>query len=130
MQGRIEKTYLRDIAAILAPTYNAERIFLSIQIDMEAIRKLQLEVTLRSIALAIQSAPKLKIKPADIRLIEKSSKIRVYAERTEQEPDQHARLMTLARNLPNVVVKVRPFLIAGDTLNDPQYPRAPRHCIG
>lgn len=73
---------------------------------MEAIRKLQLEVTLDAIARAILSAPKLKLKHGDVRILKKSHKIRVYAEATEQEPSQHARLMTLARALPGIVVKV------------------------
>jgi DNA-directed RNA polymerase III subunit RPC1 len=74
---------------------------------MEAIRKLQLEVTLKTIAQAVLSAPKLKLKPADVRMLQKSNKIRVYAEPSDAEPDRHARLMTLARSLPGIVVKVR-----------------------
>lgn len=106
VKGRIEKTYLRDIAAILAPTYHSENIFLSIQIDMEAIRKLQLEVTLRSIAGAIVAAPKLKIKASDVRMLPKSNKIRVYATSDGPEEDQYVRLMQLARSMPDIVVKV------------------------
>lgn len=104
VKGRIEKTYLRDIAAILAPTYHAHNIFLSIKIDMEAIRKLQLEVDLDTIRAAIVSAPKLKIVGTDVRVLRKSSKIRVYA-RPEEQDGEYARLMQLARQLPNVVVK-------------------------
>ncbi|CAD6583201.1 MAG: hypothetical protein CYPHOPRED_002256 [Cyphobasidiales sp. Tagirdzhanova-0007] len=103
VQGRIEKTYLRDIAAILAPTYHADNVFLSIQIDMMAIRKLQLEVSLDSIAQAILQAPKLKLQPVDVRLLRNSNKIRVYAESGTEE--EHARLMQLARQLPHIVVK-------------------------
>ena len=72
---------------------------------MEAIRKLQLEVTLRSIAQAILQAPKLKLQSADVRLLDSSSKIRVYAESANRE--EHARLMQLARQLPNIVIKVK-----------------------
>lgn len=38
-------------------------LFVSIHIDMEAISRLQLEITLESISDAIKNAPKLKIKP-------------------------------------------------------------------
>lgn len=104
MKGRIEKTFLRDIAAILAPTYHAHNIFLSIQIDMEAIRKLQLEVDLNTIRNAIIAAPKLKILSSDVKVLRKSGKIRVYA-RADEHDGEYARLMQLARQLPNVVVK-------------------------
>lgn len=79
---------------------------MSIQIDMVAIRKLQLEVTLDTIAQAIVAAPKLKIKGEDVSILRKSSKIRVYAQAGGIEAEEsYARLMQLARFLPNVVVK-------------------------
>ena len=105
VKGRIEKTYLRDIASIVAPTYHSQDIFLSIQVDMEAIRKLQLEVDLSSIAQSIVSAPKMKLQPGDVRRLPASSKIRIYAKRMSDDEDAYARLMTLTRQLPNVVVK-------------------------
>jgi DNA-directed RNA polymerase III subunit RPC1 len=105
VKGRIEKTFLRDIASIVAPTYNSDEIFLSIQVDMEAIRKLQLEVTLATIAQSIISAPKLRIASADVRRLTVSNKIRVYARPVLEGENPYARLMTLTRQLPNVVVK-------------------------
>lgn len=105
VKGRIEKTYLRDIASIVAPTYNADEIFLSIQVDMEAIRKLQLEVDLNSIAHSITNAPKLRIGSTDVRRLAVSNKIRVYARPTSEAENPYARLMSLTRQLPNVVVK-------------------------
>jgi DNA-directed RNA polymerase III subunit RPC1 len=71
---------------------------------MEAIRKLQLEVDLNTIRSAIFSAPKLKILSSDVKVLRKSNKIRVYA-RSETQDGEYARLMQLARTLPNVVVK-------------------------
>lgn len=71
---------------------------------MEAIRKLQLEVDLDTIRNAIIAAPKLKIQSSDVKVLKKSSKIRVYA-RPEEENGEYARLMQLARHLPNIVVK-------------------------
>lgn len=105
VKGRIEKTYLRDIASIVAPTYNSDEIFLSIQVDMEAIRKLQLEVDLNSIAKSIQTAPKLRIAASDVRRLPVSNKIRVYARPISEGENPYARLMSLTRQLPNVVVK-------------------------
>lgn len=74
---------------------------------MEAIRKLQLEVDLNTIRTAIIAAPKLKIQPSDVKILRKSSKIRVYARGDDsgENTGEYARLMQLARHLPNVVVK-------------------------
>lgn len=62
VKGRIEKTYLGDIASIVSANYDERSLWASIHVDMEAIGRLQLEVTLDSIREAIILAPKLKIK--------------------------------------------------------------------
>lgn len=72
---------------------------------MEAIRKLQLEVTLSSIAQSIVAAPKLRIGAGDVRKLPASNKIRVLARPVLEGEGAYARLMALTRQLPNVVVK-------------------------
>lgn len=46
----------------------------------------------------------MKIQPSDVKVLRKSGKIRVYA-RADEHDGEYARLMQLARQLPNVVVK-------------------------
>ncbi len=55
---RIEKTYLGDIASVIEEAWAAQYTYLGVHIDMEAIQKLQLEITLNDIKWAIVNAPK------------------------------------------------------------------------
>ena len=105
VKGRIEKTYLRDIAATIAPCYRPDEICVIISIDMEAIRLLQLEVNMDTIKEAI-IASKLKIGYGDVLLKRKSNKLRIYpGHNAVMANDRYGRITQLIRQLPNVVVK-------------------------
>ncbi|KAH8918847.1 DNA-directed RNA polymerase III subunit C1 [Atractiella rhizophila] len=110
VKGRIEQTYLGDIAAILEDCYHDQHLYLSVHIDRDAIRKLQLEVTLDSIRDSIISAPKLKIGASQVHVVSKKGRIRVYCEGGAKGETAHARMMYLRRALPKVVVKGFPSL--------------------
>lgn len=56
-----------QIASVVAGVYSQGQMYVSVHIDMKAIKALQLEVTLESISHSIATAPRLKIK-AGVRL--------------------------------------------------------------
>lgn len=66
VKGRIEKTLLCDIAHYIEDVYSKNFAYVSIKIDMDTIEKLQLELTIDDIKLAICSASKLKLSLEDI----------------------------------------------------------------
>ncbi|KIJ31499.1 hypothetical protein M422DRAFT_266744 [Sphaerobolus stellatus SS14] len=74
VKGRLEKTHLGDIA------WAAEYIYIGIIIDTEAIRKLQLDLTLDDIKWAIVNAKKLKIKEHSVIMLPKKNRLRVYVD--------------------------------------------------
>ncbi|XYA00990.1 DNA-directed RNA polymerase III subunit [Meyerozyma guilliermondii] len=66
VKGRIEKTLLEDVAFFIEDVYKDNLAYLSVKIDLDTIEKLQLELTIESIAHAIVTAPKLKIVASDV----------------------------------------------------------------
>jgi DNA-directed RNA polymerase III subunit RPC1 len=66
VKGRIEKTELGDVAEYIKEVYTAQGCYLSIKLDLEAIKSLQLEVTVDTIKHSILKAPKLKVKEQHI----------------------------------------------------------------
>ena len=82
IKGRIEKTYLRDVSTLcngtqisadvvnqiasdISPAVHAGQMYINVQVDMDAIGKLQLDISLESIRHAILRQPKLKISVRD-----------------------------------------------------------------
>ncbi|KAL1915660.1 uncharacterized protein VTP21DRAFT_6419 [Calcarisporiella thermophila] len=103
VKGRVEKTLLGDIAEYIEEVYRPDESYLSVKIDMEAIKKLQLEISLYDIASAIMFAPKLKIGEGNVHTI-KPDKIKVYAS-SKDGKDAYYNLQALKRVLPNILVK-------------------------
>ncbi|SCV70568.1 BQ2448_3330 [Microbotryum intermedium] len=106
VKARIEKTYLGDIASVVAGNYQQNQLFVSVQIDMAAVYRLQLEVTLESIRDSIIAAPKLKIKADEVSVHRQTNRIHVYAHQLlgASEVAYH-RVLWLRRVLPGVAVK-------------------------
>ncbi|KAK4055766.1 DNA-directed RNA polymerase III subunit C1 (rpo31) [Microbotryomycetes sp. JL201] len=104
VKARIEKTFLGDIASVIATNYTDNGQFVSIHIDMEAIYRLQLEVTINSIKDSIVAAPKLKVKDGDVNVVPEQNVIHVYAGGVLPGEVYH-RLLWLRRVLPEVAVK-------------------------
>ncbi|KAG8938722.1 hypothetical protein FRC03_006984 [Tulasnella sp. 419] len=101
VKGRVEKTYLGDIAAIIEEAWGADTTYIGIHIDLEAIRKLQLELTVDDIRTAIVAAKKLKIKSHSV--LEDpvhKNRIKVFVD----GEDKYYQLRALKRALPGVVV--------------------------
>ena len=102
VKGRIEKTFLSDIASVMEEVWAGAYGYLGIHIDVDAISKLQLEITLPQISRAIQKAPKLKIAEGRIQTLESSNRIRVYVDDGKDQP--YYQLKQLKRELGKIVV--------------------------
>lgn len=108
VKGRIEKTYLGDVASLIEEAWARTYVYLGVHIDVAAIEKLQLEVTLDDIRQAIIQAPKLKIKPENVEILYKRNRIRIYLPPppdTKDEREIYYNLKLLKRALPKVIIK-------------------------
>ncbi|PAV20584.1 beta and beta-prime subunits of DNA dependent RNA-polymerase [Pyrrhoderma noxium] len=101
VKGRLEKTLIGDIASVLEEAWAPEYSYIGVIVDMDAVQKLQLELTLDDIKWAIVAAKKLKIKQESITIIPRRNRLRVYVEGC----DKYYRLKEIRRALPSVVVK-------------------------
>ncbi|KIW08901.1 uncharacterized protein PV09_00821 [Verruconis gallopava] len=68
VKARIEKTYLRDIAEYVAENWTPTGGYITIKFDLETMQRLQLDLNMREIALAILRHRGLKLKPENIQL--------------------------------------------------------------
>lgn len=103
VKGRIEKTFLGDVASVIEEAWSFGYVYLGIHIDMAAISKLQLEVNLDDIKWAIIRAPKLKIREEMVKLVPKKNRIRIYIGGAEKE--MYYNLKLLKRALPRIIIK-------------------------
>jgi len=62
VKGRIEKTELGGVAEYIKEVYTPDGCYLSIKLDLKAIKDLNLEVSVDSIKQSILRTPKLKVK--------------------------------------------------------------------
>lgn len=119
VKGRVEKTLLGDVAYYIQDVYKDNLSFIEVRIDLDTIDKLQLELTLEDIAVAISKAPKLKIQTADIAILSKDKiAISVFSESLKprystttkdiQENDVFYKMQQLRRAIPGIVVKGLP----------------------
>ena len=108
VKGRIEKTYLGDVAAVIEEAWASQYTYLGVHVDMDAIRTLELEITLDDIKWAIVNAPKLKLKEDKVILVPKRNRIRIYVTAEDKEGmggDVYYQLKMLKRALPSIVIK-------------------------
>ncbi|KZT66991.1 beta and beta-prime subunits of DNA dependent RNA-polymerase [Daedalea quercina L-15889] len=106
VKGRLEKTHLGDIAAVLEEAWAPEYTYIGIIVDVKTIQDLQLEMTLDDIKWAIVNTRKLKVKQESITVIPRKNRLRVYVDGL----DKYYRLRELKRLLPEVVVKGVPTI--------------------
>ncbi|KAL7665032.1 DNA-directed RNA polymerase subunit [[Candida] zeylanoides] len=90
VKGRIEKTLLEDVAYYVEDVYKNHMAYLTIKVDLRTIERLQLELTLESIAHALVQAPKLKILAGDVS-ISGRDKINVLVTLREPKSESLAR---------------------------------------
>lgn len=108
VKGRIEKTYLEDVASVIEEAWSGSYVYLGIHIDMKTIEKLQLEVTLEDIRMAIIQAPKLKISADRVRLLPQRNRIRIYIVPTDKMSDEkelYYGLKSLKRVVRKIIIK-------------------------
>jgi DNA-directed RNA polymerase III subunit RPC1 len=120
VKGRIEKTLLSDVAFYIQDVYKHDLSFIQVKVDLRTIEKLQLELTIDDIAVAVSKAPKLKISAGDVSVVSRNKiNINVYTDESKlksvstsaKEPHENElffRMQHLRRVLPNVVVKGLP----------------------
>ncbi|SCU85265.1 LAFA_0D14752g1_1 [Lachancea sp. 'fantastica'] len=120
VKGRIEKTLMSDVAFYIQDVYRDNMSFLQVKVDLSTIEKLQLELTVEDIAVAITRASKLKIAASDVSIVGKDKiNINVYPEGAKlksvstsaKEPPENElfyRIQHLRRALPAIVVKGLP----------------------
>jgi len=107
VKGRIEKTYLEDVASVIEEAWGSDYVYLGIHIDMKAIEKLQLEVTLDDIRMAIVQAPKLKITADRVITLPKKNRIRIFIRKTDkiEDKDLYYALKSLKRVVRKIIIK-------------------------
>ncbi|EJT46834.1 DNA-directed RNA polymerase iii largest subunit [Trichosporon asahii var. asahii CBS 2479] len=111
VKGRIERTTLGEIASIIEEAWTGAGAFIEIHIDMDAIQKLQLEITLDTIKTALVLAPKLKIKDSDVTINSRKARLKIYvADPLDKDKCDgvYERLKSLKRAIPSVQVKGLP----------------------
>ncbi|KAF0416431.1 beta and beta-prime subunits of DNA dependent RNA-polymerase [Gigaspora margarita] len=109
VKGRLETTYLGDIAKYIDEIYERDSCYLAIKLDLDAIQKLQLETNIKEISRAILNDRKLKLEIQGIRIVA-NDEIDVYVPEKDgsrrHELDRlYFRLQVLKRALPKVIIK-------------------------
>ncbi|KDN52100.1 beta and beta-prime subunits of DNA dependent RNA-polymerase [Tilletiaria anomala UBC 951] len=102
VKGRIEKTYLADVTSVFEEVWDKDYAFIGVHIDMDTIRKLQLEISPWQIARAIRRAPRLRLTEERVQLIESRNRIRIYVDRNDE--NSYNSLKTLKRELGKIVI--------------------------
>ncbi|KAK0536264.1 DNA-directed RNA polymerase III subunit C1 (rpo31) [Tilletia horrida] len=102
-KGRIEKTYLGDIASEIEEAWTDDSAFVLVHVDEKAINMLQLELTLSDIKWAIVKSRLLKLKDEQIHINERDFLLRINLNSDDAQISYI--LKTLQRGLPHVIVK-------------------------
>ncbi|KAL8862449.1 MAG: hypothetical protein Q9178_000946 [Gyalolechia marmorata] len=110
VKGRIEKTYLKDIASCIESTWSAHRGSILIKIDFETINKLQLDLSMQDVRKALLKHRKLKLKPEHIRTSRKAldidinpiSKDKERKSTPKEDTEVFLRMQQIRRLLPDI----------------------------
>ncbi|KAK0564078.1 DNA-directed RNA polymerase III subunit C1 (rpo31) [Tilletia horrida] len=102
-KGRIEKTYLGDIASSVEEAWTEDGACIQVHVDEKAINLLQLELTLSDIKWAIVKSRILKLKDEQIHVNERDYLLRINL--SNDDPQIAYLLKALQRALPHVIVK-------------------------
>jgi DNA-directed RNA polymerase III subunit RPC1 len=102
IKGRIEKTTLGQIADVIEEVYDIGICYISIELDYERIKALQLDINEQTVVQSILSSPKLGIKEKFVQ-IDNKRRICVYPLKPEREHKYFA-MQYLKQVLPNVIV--------------------------
>lgn len=119
VQARIEKTYLKDILRYIEIIWSADGASINLAIDLEGIQNLELDVSIRDIAMTIVQHPKLKIRESDLQIV---GEAKIYISITEAQlikkrgakaaiseaNEIFLRYLSVRRQLPDLVIKGYP----------------------
>ena len=107
-KARIEKTELGDIAEYIKEVYTPQGCYLSVKIDLAAIKALQLEVTTSTIRNSILKTKKLKVKEKHIDIIKEN---KIHIQPYDDSRDKMSFVMQDLKNrLPRVIIKGIPSI--------------------
>ncbi|KAG0246496.1 hypothetical protein BGX31_001773 [Mortierella sp. GBA43] len=106
VKGRIEKTMLGDIAEFIEEVYKPNECYIGVRLDMDAVRRLQLETDLDEVAKAIGLAPKLKIGTNNVQA-HQPDRLRIYVQ-PKDPAELYYTIKQLKRALPDIIVKGLP----------------------
>ncbi|TYJ54876.1 hypothetical protein B9479_004468 [Cryptococcus floricola] len=120
VKGRVEKTILGDIASVIEESWTNANAYIEVHIDMDAVRRLQLEVTLESIKWSLVRASKLKIPEGSIHISNKTSRVRLWIDEVDKDKGNgiYERLKFLKRAIPSVQIKGLPGVDRGVVSKD------------
>ena len=124
VKGRIERTTLTDIASVIEESWTTINAYLEIHIDTESVDRLQLEISLDAVKEALCSAPRLKIQPAQVHVLDKLNRVRIWVDEPALGKDREKaegifeRLKFLKRVIPHVQVKGLPRVDRGVITKD------------
>lgn len=100
-----------QIASCIEESWTNAGAWIEVHIDFNAVRKLQLEITLEDIRTCIASS-KLKIESKAINLYEKNWRVRIFIDLKDKAREQgdglYERLKTLKRSIAGIQVKGLP----------------------
>lgn len=108
VKGRIEKTELGDVAEYIKEVYSPQGCYLSLKIDLAAIKALQLEVNIESIRQSILRTGKLKVKEKHIKVV-RQDKMHIEPYETSREK-LYFIMQQLKSRLPHVIIKGMPAI--------------------
>ena len=119
VQARIQKTFLKDILHHIDDIWSAEGGSLYFTVDLEVVRKLQLDMTIWEIAQIVLQQKKLKLRPTDLQIVgEAKLYIRISEEQMDkrrgtksavnEENELFLRFQAVRRALPELVIKGYP----------------------
>ena len=66
VKGRIEQTYVKDIAEWVSNVWSTSRMYLELKLDEDLIRQLELEIDADRVKKCLVGAKKLQLKPEDV----------------------------------------------------------------
>lgn len=120
VKGRVERTVLGDIASVIEETWTDQNGYIEVHIDMEAVQRLQLEITMDSIRDSLCTS-KLKLAAPSVTPLDKLSRVRIYIDEGKKGRENeglYERLKALKRALPDIQIKGLPQVDRGVITKD------------
>eukprot|EP00871_Galdieria_phlegrea_P006021 jgi/Galph1/906/GphlegSOOS_G5700.1 len=109
IKGRIERTVLGEVCNVIKEVYRRNQIYISIQLDLELISKLQLDIDIHSTREAILNTPKLHVKEKAISVVGEG-RLHIYLSASQSSNDIYFQVHHLKRQLPHVILQGIPSI--------------------